>query len=85
VNNISKIKDEGGRLWESQEEVGGIFANYFKSLFSTDGGIDYDDCLGVLEGQITKTMNESLVRPFVEEEVQVALFQIAPLKAPGSD
>jgi exonuclease III len=85
VNNISKIKDEGGRLWESQEEVGKVFVNYYQSLFLTGGEVDYEDCLGALEGRITETMNESLVRPFVEEEVRTALFQMAPLKAPGPD
>jgi hypothetical protein len=31
VNNISEIKDEGGRLWESQEEVGGFLPIIFKA------------------------------------------------------
>jgi hypothetical protein len=36
-------------------------------------------------GRILESMNESLVRPFVEEEVRTALFQMASLKAPGPD
>jgi hypothetical protein len=41
--------------------------------------------LGALEGQITEAMNESLVKPFVEDEVRAALFQMSPLKALGLD
>jgi hypothetical protein len=36
-------------------------------------------------GHILESMNESLVRPFVEEEVRTTLFQMAPLKGPGPD
>jgi hypothetical protein len=85
VNNISQIKGEDGRLWESQEEIEGAFVDYFESLFTTSGVVDYEGCLGALEGRVTETMNESLTRPFVEEEVRVALFQMAPLKAPSLD
>jgi hypothetical protein len=47
--------------------------------------VDYEGCLAALEGRVTETMNESLTRPFVEEEVRVAFFQMAPLKAPNLD
>ena len=51
MNKISQIKDEGGRLWETQEEIGGgVFGIYFDSLFSTSGVVDYDGYLGALEG-----------------------------------
>jgi hypothetical protein len=38
-----------------------------------------------LAEQVTETMNESLLRSFEEEEIRVALFQMAHLKAPGPD
>jgi hypothetical protein len=37
--------------------------------------------LGSIGGQKTDAMNESLVRPFVEEEIRAALFQMSLLKA----
>ena len=42
----------------------------------------------VLEGVqpvVSESMNEVLTRPYVREEVDVAIKQVAPLKAPGSD
>jgi hypothetical protein len=44
-----------------------------------------DECLEAVEARVTETMNDALVKPFVEEEVRTALFQMAPLKAPGPD
>lgn len=34
--------------------------------------------------RVTNEMNESLLKDFSEKEVSGALFQIGPLKAPGS-
>ena len=66
MNKISQVHDECGRFWENQEQIGGVFENYFDELFSTRGVVDYEGCLGVLEGRITVAMNESLVMPFVD-------------------
>ena len=85
VKKISLIRDEGGRSWESQEKIGEVFANYFNGLFSTSGVVDYEGCLGAMEGRVTESMNESFVRPFTMEEIKTALFQMAPLKASGPD
>lgn len=35
--------------------------------------------------KVTDAMNAVLVAPFSEQEVSDALFQIGPLKAPGTD
>jgi hypothetical protein len=85
ANTIKKIRDESGCIWETQTEIGGAFETYFKVLFSSGGMVEFEDYLGSVEGRISEEMNESLVRPFVEEEVRLALFQMAPMKAPGPD
>jgi hypothetical protein len=85
ANTIKKIRDESGCIWETQAEIGSAFETYFKVLFSSGGMVEIEDCLGSVEGRISEEMNESLVRPFVEEEVRLALFQMAPMKAPGPD
>lgn len=35
--------------------------------------------------KITQAMNDDLIKPYTAEEVRVALFQMAPSKAPGVD
>jgi hypothetical protein len=49
-NKINKIRDEGGRLWETQEEIGEVIKNYFNGLFSSNGVADYEGSLSALEG-----------------------------------
>jgi hypothetical protein len=50
-----------------------------------NGNLNYDECLEGLDVRISEAMNESLLRPFTPDEVRCALFQMAPLKAPGPD
>ena len=44
-----------------------------------------DICLADMEPCVTKAMNAELLKPFVAEEVVVALGQMYPLKSPGPD
>jgi hypothetical protein len=44
-----------------------------------------DQCLQPLACQVITEMNEDLIKAFTAEEVSAALFQMAPLKAPGPD
>jgi hypothetical protein len=85
LNKINSIRDESGRLWESQGNVGEAYVDYFSNLFSTGGVGDVDKCLEVIDVRVIEAMNEVLLKPFVEEEVWTTLFQMAPLKALGSD
>jgi len=39
-NNISEIKDESGVNWESQNDIGKDFLNYFSNLFTAKALID---------------------------------------------
>ena len=50
------------------------------------GGVEnVEACLDGLEGRVTADMNNSQLKPFLEEEVRAALFQMGPLKASGPD
>jgi hypothetical protein len=84
-NFISSISYACGRLWDSEKEVQEAFINYFKTLFTSDSAGDMNPCLQWVNSRVTMEMNESLLKPFCEEEVLVALNQMAPLKAPGPD
>jgi hypothetical protein len=44
-----------------------------------------DTCLADMEPCVTKAMNAELLKPFVAEEVVVALGQMHPLKSSGPD
>jgi len=65
--------------------VAGLFIEYFRELFSTYNLSQLDDFLGSISQVVTKSMNTELLRVFTRQEVEVALKQMAPLKAPGLD
>lgn len=81
-NYVGSIMDEHGNLWESSREVGEAFVNYFTNLFSKGPVGDYSPRLQPMLRSVTDGMNLELAKPFTAEEIEVALFQMAPLKAP---
>ena len=80
-----KIMDEGGLLWDTQRNVGGAFVSYFSNLFTTGPAGDYSPCTQLIVSRVNAAMNSELLQVFTAEEIKVALFQMAPFKAPGPD
>ena len=60
-------------------------SSYFKEIFTKDPTLSPDVVLDCIQPKVSMEMNESLCRPYTEEEILDALFQIGPLKAPGCD
>lgn len=58
---------------------------YFHNLFTSSNPDSIDEVVGHVDGVVTPAMNEVLLCPFSCEEIQYALFQMSPSKAPGSD
>ena len=81
-NEILKLQRDDGSWCEGEHQIAPLFVNYFSTLFRFDdpdiGHID--DVLAV-----TPEMNLDLLAEFTKSEVDVALKQMAPLKAPGPD
>jgi hypothetical protein len=59
--------------------------DYFGNLFSQDVTVDPEVNVQHFCPVITIEMNHELTKPYSEEEISDALFQIGPLKAPGPD
>jgi hypothetical protein len=85
VNRIAKIRDEEGREWKKQPEIGAAFGRFFQQLFSAGEAGDMSGCVDVLENRVTDAMNATLLKEFTSSEVEVALNQMHPLKSPGPD
>ena len=84
-NSMEGIRDEDGVWRTSQEEMGEVMVNYYKSLFaSTEGSVSISmlDCVPTV---IDEEMNASLCREFEACEVATAFQQMTLLKAPGLD
>jgi hypothetical protein len=85
INRLVKIKDEEGREWKKQHEIGHAFTRFFQGLFSAGEVSGTDVCLAGLEPKVSDEMNRSLLREFTMGEVEAALNHMGPLKSPGPD
>lgn len=82
---IKEIQDNQRHWIEEENRVEDVVVNYFKSIFSSSQPhITVGDLEGV-EQRVTADMNLALMREFQPHEVQNALFQMHPTKAPGPD
>ena len=84
-NYVGMIRDERGQEWDTAEGVTEAFVHYFTRLFSKGPEGDLNPCIQPLECCVSAAMNAELVKPFLAEEITTTLFQMGPLKAPGSN
>lgn len=84
-NTISKLKDEGGSWIEERSKLQEMTTSFFKQLYTKEDDVDPKTIVDNLNVRVTNDINTALVKEFTEKEISDALFQIGPLKAPGSD
>jgi hypothetical protein len=72
-------------LWQEQGHIGRTFTGYFQDLFSSGSSVGVAECISGLTPRVTPLMNAELTKVFTAEEVNDALKQMHPLKAPGPD
>ncbi|XP_042962598.1 uncharacterized protein LOC122296867 [Carya illinoinensis] len=83
-NRIYHLKDAGG-IWREEVQMETLIVDYFQNLFSNTDSGDMAEVLSGVEGKVTDQMNVLLTRPYVAEEVEAAVKQMHPSKAPGPD
>ncbi|XP_042983363.1 uncharacterized protein LOC122312776 [Carya illinoinensis] len=83
-NSIMQLQDEFG-IWQKGEQMDVLITEYFQTLFTAADRVDMEDVLSGVEARVTAEMNVELLKPYVAEEVEVALKQMHPSKAPGPD
>jgi len=85
INRTRSITDEQGRTWRKNRDIGKVFLSFYEELFTSQGAGWVEECTSLVDTRVTNDMNNRLLHSFSEEEVQKALFQMHPLKAPGPD
>jgi len=84
-NHIEALIDDEG---VQQTEQGGItqtIVNYFSDLFSASPQCDMDAVLNTVPTRVTTDMNAKLCMAYTRDEIEHALKQMHPQKAPGPD
>ena len=84
-NSIDRVL-VGDNIWQQDEEqIGRIFIEYYEQLFTSSQPQLEVELLEAIHTKVTDRMNASLLRSFNAHEVEKALWQMHPLKAPGPD
>lgn len=84
-NFIKGVRDSDGQ-WQIEEEVlSGVFVDFYTKLFSSSDVTEIDQVLEGVQKVVTDDMTAELQKPYSKEEVDVAIKQMAPSKAPGLD
>ena len=84
-NTITRLLDSNGQ-WQDEEDImGNMFVDYFQELFTSSNPIVSEELLDAVHSKVTNSMNEVLLQDFRSAEVEKALKQMHPQKAPGPD
>lgn len=85
TNRIHGLLDSRGN-WRSDEEgIQLVIIDYFKELFKTNGPRNLEDCFDGWSKRLSEGKRRMLDRNFHRAEIEEALKQMQPAKAPGPD
>jgi hypothetical protein len=76
-------RDDGSKC-ESQEEIKGLVQMFYENLFSTEPCDSSDAVLDSIPTKVTAEMNANFCKPYTDEKIETAIFQMGPTKAPGA-
>lgn len=85
MNKIKALHDDAGNVFTDQEDLERLACEFYQNLFSAQEGQQPELVCRYVPRKVTDDMCAMLERPFTEEEVEAALFRMAPNKAPGMD
>jgi hypothetical protein len=84
-NYISRLWDERSGWHETNEEMAVLMTEYYNNLFTTSHPPNLDEAVSDIPKVVTEAMNNSLIQDFRADEVEQAIKQMSPSKAPGPD
>lgn len=79
------LTNESGRVYTEQVDLERIVCEFYQRLFTAQDQLQPELIGSHVPRKVTREMCEILSHPFSEEEVELALFQMAPSKAPRVD
>ena len=79
------LLDDSNSWCTDTAQVADIIVGFYTRLFTSEGPTTAQGILEVIQPIVTDEMNSNLTRVFTKQEVDLALKEMAPLKAPGPD
>ena len=84
-NTITGLWDESGNCCETSEGIAVVAISYFEKLYTTSHLSQISEVTDTISVRVTDKMNQSLIQTFTKSEVEAALKQMHPTKAPGPE
>ncbi|KAK9984155.1 hypothetical protein SO802_033680 [Lithocarpus litseifolius] len=82
-NRIVELRNSEGMLVSGEGNISIMVRDYYKNLFLSSRLSEVDKVVRSIKSVVTEDMNNSLISPFSQVEIEFALNQMAPLKALG--
>ena len=79
------LLDDSNSWCTDTAQVADIIVGFYTRLFTSERPTTAQGILEVIQPIVTDEMNSNLTRVFTKQEVDLALKEMAPLKAPGPD
>ncbi|KAL6209613.1 hypothetical protein ACLB2K_020553 [Fragaria x ananassa] len=79
------ILDEDNRWRTRHIDVGCVFVEYYRKLFTSEGSDVHEGILQEVAGRVAMAQATKLSRPFTRGEIETALKEMGPTKSPGPD
>jgi hypothetical protein len=79
---VRGIGKSGGSLCKTNEGMGAMALEFLQNLYATKGSSDFDSIIDLVTPAVTEEMNHALTDNFLDKEIEIALFQMGPSKAP---
>ena len=79
------LLDDTNSWCTNNAQVADIIVGFYTRLFTSERPTNTHGILEVIQPLVTEDMNTNLTRDFTKQDVDLALKEMAPLKAPGPD
>ena len=84
-NTIAGVRDQSEQWCNQADQIANVFGEYYQELFTSVNPESMPNALSSIPQLVTEDMNSTLTENFQAWEVENALKQMAPQKAPGLD
>jgi hypothetical protein len=84
-NRIKRIRGTNENWTDDPIEIEAVASMFFQELYTKDDSVSLEELLNLIHTLVLEETNKQLCKPFSDEEIGDALFQIGPIKAPGPD